>query len=76
MFTIEHEFDASVVTLVDDGGAPLREDAVIAVFDDRITITQFDPDTDGDVVITLSLAQARDLGVAMNLPEGSYRLRP
>ena len=76
MFTIEHEFDASVVTLVDEGNVPLREDVTIAVFEDRITITQFDAAADGDVVISLSLAQARDLGAALNLPEGSYRLKP
>ena len=29
MFTIEHEFDATVITLVDEGEAPLREDATI-----------------------------------------------
>ena len=28
MFTIEHEFDATVVTLVDDGKAPLQEEIV------------------------------------------------
>lgn len=76
MFTIEHEFDASVVTLVDEGEAPLREDIAVAVFDDCITITQFDARRGDDVVITLSLAQARDLGAALNLPEGSYRLKP
>ena len=75
MFTVEHEFDASVVTLVDDAQAPLREDVAIAVFDDCITVTQYDPRTDRDVTITLSLSQARDLGAALDVPEGSYRLR-
>lgn len=75
MFTVEHEFDASVVTLVDDGEVPLREDVNIAVFDDCVTVTQYDAHADSDVTITLSLAQARDLGAAFNVPEGSYRLR-
>ena len=74
MFTIEHEFDATVVTLVDDGDAPLKEDVVISVFDDCITIRQFDPRTEREQTVTLSLAQARDLQAALNLPEGSYRL--
>ena len=26
MFTIEHEFDATVITLIDESDAPLRED--------------------------------------------------
>lgn len=75
MFTIEHEFDATVVTLVDEGAVHLQEDVVISVFDDCITIRQTDPRTDQERTVTLSLSQARDLQAALNLPEGSYRLR-
>ena len=46
MFTIEHEFDASVITLVDDGAAPLQEDVVINAFAEVITVEQFDPRSD------------------------------
>lgn len=74
MFTIEHEFDASVVTLVDEGGPPLREDVVISVFEDEITVAQYDPMADEIRVIRMSLGQARDLQAALDLPEGSYRL--
>ncbi|SMX33677.1 hypothetical protein [Octadecabacter ascidiaceicola] len=75
MFTIEHEFDATVVTLVDDGEAPLREDVVISAFADCVTLTQIDPRTDMPVVVTLSMEQLRDLSHALDLPEGAYRLR-
>ena len=75
MFTIEHEFDATVITLVDDGEAPLREDIVISAFADCVTLTQIDPRTDMPVVVTLSMAQLRDLSHALDLPEGAYRLR-
>ncbi|MEM7523194.1 MAG: hypothetical protein AAF360_05430 [Pseudomonadota bacterium] len=74
MFTIEHEFDATVVTLVDEGPAPQKDDVVISVFDDCITIVQHDERTDRTHTVTLSLPQARDLQAALNLPEGSYRL--
>lgn len=75
MFTIEHEFDATVITLVDEGGdLPLLDDVVINAFEDCVTIDQVDPQTDEIVRITLSLAQIRDLAAALNLPEGSYRL--
>jgi hypothetical protein len=76
MFTIEHEFDATLITLVDDGeaGQPLQEDVSIAAFAECITVTQYDPRTDREQVITLSLAQVRDLAAALNLPEGVYRL--
>ncbi len=78
MFTIEHDFDATVITLVDEGtdkGIPLQEDLVINAFEDCVTVTQYDPREDREQRITLSLAQLRDLGAALNLPEGVYRLR-
>ena len=76
MFSIEHEFDATVVTLVDDGDAPLQEDVVINAFEECVTIEQFDPRTDRVQKVTLSMAQLRDLGAALNLPEGVYTLSP
>ncbi|WP_431298710.1 hypothetical protein [Tabrizicola sp. BL-A-41-H6] len=75
MFTIEHEFDATVITLVDEGGdLPLQEDVIINAFEDCVTIDQLDPRTDTAMRITLSLAQIRDLAAALDLPEGSYRI--
>jgi hypothetical protein len=76
MFTIEHEFDATVVTLIDEGGPHLQEDVVIAIFEDCVTLEQPDP-RDGEVLrLTLSLSQVRDLAAALDLPEGSYRIAP
>ena len=75
MFTIEHEFDATVVTQVDEGEAPLREDAVVNIFDDCVTLEQYDPRRDEVTRITLSFSQLRDLEAALDLPEGSYRIR-
>ena len=42
MFTIEHEFDATVITLVDEGPGYLQEDVTIAAFEDCITLEQLD----------------------------------
>jgi hypothetical protein len=76
MFTIEHEFDATVITLVDDGeDLPLQEDVTINAFEDCVTIEQVDPRSDEVTRITLSLTQVRDLAAALDLPEGSYRLQ-
>lgn len=75
MFTIEHEFDSTVITLVDEGGdLPLMEDVVINAFEDCVTLEQVDPRTDEVMQITLSMGQIRDIAAALNLPEGSYRL--
>lgn len=76
MFTIEHEFDASVITLVDEGAIPLREDVTVQAFDSEITFEQWDPRTDQIAKITLSPEQLRDLTAALNLPEGIYRSTP
>lgn len=76
MFTIEHAFDSTVVTLVDEEPAPLQEDIVINAFDDCITLEQYDPRTDRVMKITMSFEQLRDLEAALDLPEGVYRLRP
>ncbi|WP_294620599.1 hypothetical protein [uncultured Roseovarius sp.] len=76
MFSIEHEFDATVVTLVDDGAAPLQEDVVVNAFEECVTVEQYDARTDTMQKVTLSMAQLRDLAAALNLPEGVYTLPP
>lgn len=76
MFTIEHEFDATIITLVDEGQAHLQEDVTITAFEDCVTIEQLDPRSDRVQKITLSLAQLHELGAALDLPEGVYRIGP
>ena len=73
MFTIEHQFDATVITLVDEESSALQEDITIEAFEDCVVIEQLDPRTDVPMRITLSLVQMADLAAALNLPEGSYR---
>lgn len=80
MFTIEHDFDATVITLIDElpdganGARPLNEDVVIQTFDDRVVIEQYDPDTGELSQILLTIEQLEELRAALNLPEGNYRL--
>jgi hypothetical protein len=76
MFTIEHEFDATVVTLVDEGDLPLQEDITINSFAECVTLEQFDPRTETVQKVTLSPEMLRDLAAALDLPEGVYRFRP
>lgn len=73
MFSIEHEFDATVITLLDEGETPLKEDVTVNLFEDCVTVEQYDARADSVRTLTLSLSQARDLAAALNLPEGVYR---
>jgi hypothetical protein len=75
MFTIEHEFDATVITLVDEPeeGTPPAEDVTVAAFEDCITLTQADPRDGAPVQVTVTMAQLRDLMAALDLPEGAWR---
>jgi hypothetical protein len=73
MFSIEHDFDATVVTLVDEGETPLKEDVIVCSFEDCVTVEQYDPRTDTVQKITLSITQMNDLAAAIALPEGVYR---
>lgn len=73
MFTIEHDFDATIITLVDEGKAPLGEDVVIHAFEDVVTVEQFDPRSEKVNKISLTLTQLDDLVAALDLPEGTYR---
>ncbi|AWB49301.1 hypothetical protein HYN69_13020 [Gemmobacter aquarius] len=74
MFTIEHDFDATVITLIDEGHEGLVDDVTINAFEDCVTLEQLDPLTGEPVRVTLSMAQLRDLAAALDLPEGSYRI--
>ncbi len=76
MFTIEHDFDATVITLIDEGAGHLQQDVTIHAFEECVTLQQLDPRTDEPVTVTLSPAQLRDLAAALDLPEGAYSLRP
>ena len=72
MFSIEHEFDSTVITLVDEGTTQLQEDLIINSFSECVTIEQYDARTDKINKITFSMAQLKDLSAAINLTEGVY----
>jgi len=76
MFTIEHEFDATIITLVDDVSAQREEDVKIALSEDGVVAEQFDEATGEVKRITISPAQLSDLLASVNLPEGAYSKKP
>lgn len=74
MFSIEHDFDATVVTLMDEGESPLQEDVVLTAFEEVVQVEQYDPRSDSIQKISISMVQLRELAAALNLPEGVYRI--
>lgn len=77
MFTIEHDFDATVITLIDEAEAntrPLNEDVVILTFDDQVVIEQMSRDGNEVVQVTFTMHQLAELRLALNLPEGNYKI--
>lgn len=72
MFTIEHDFDATVVTLIDEPAPHRQQDVTITAFEDCVTLEQLGHDGETVQKITLSLAQVADLTASLNLPEGVY----
>ena len=73
MFTIEHNFDAAVISLVDEGQAEPQEDVIVHAFAECITVEQFDPRLDHAIKITRSITQMRDFAAVLDLPKGIYR---
>ncbi len=73
MFTIEHDFDATVITLIDEGAGKLSPDVTINAFEDCVTLEQLDERTDRVNKISMSMRQIKELAAALDLPEGSYR---
>ncbi len=78
MFTIEHEFDATVITLVDEGEDPrdyLQEDVTIQSFEDCVVVEQLDETSNTVMRVVFSHSQLRELAAALDLPEGVYRVQ-
>lgn len=73
MFSVEHEFDSTTITVLDDSGE--QEDVAVILFDDVIYIRQFVEDTDLASIVTLSPQMFEELVEAYNRGEGSFVTR-
>lgn len=77
MFTIEHLFDATVITLIDESepnSRPLNEDIVIQSFEDCVVVEQVDKSGEHIARVTFTMRQLTELRLALNLPEGNYKI--
>ena len=73
MFSVEHEFDNTTVTVLDDSGE--QEDVAVILFDDVVYIRQYVEDTDMASVVTMTPKMFAELIEAYNRGEGSFVAR-
>jgi hypothetical protein len=75
MFTIETEFDKSVVTVLDDEG--LLEDVILEVLEDgSVDLLQYDNNFEAYALIHMTAHQWLDLLAAIDNTDGTYRMQP
>ena len=70
MFTIEHEFESTVITTLDQEGQ--HEDVEIHLDAESIFIRQWSEELQTFDLIELSMQQLKDIITAVDLPEGAY----
>lgn len=73
MFSVEHEFDNTTITVLDDSGE--QEDVAVVLFDDVVYIRQYVEDTDLASVVTLTPKMFAEMIEAYNRGEGSFIAR-
>ena len=70
MFTIEHEFESTIITTLDQKGD--HEDVEIHLDEESIFIRQWSEELQTFDLIELSMQQLKDIITAVDLPEGAY----
>ena len=73
MFTVEHEYDATVIVSLDEKDK--FEDVEVIVGAGSVYIRQFDKDMDQYEMIYCSFQQLVDIMAALNSKEGMYFTR-
>lgn len=72
MFTIEHEAEGTIITLLDTTAE--NEDLLVLMYDvDKVALAQWDDDHQDYTYISITYDTLRDVVAAMDLPEGMYQ---
>lgn len=72
MFTVEYEFDAAIVTSLDELGE--YEDVQLIIGSDMVYMRQWDETLDKFVVLAMSYQQLLDLAASLNTQEGMHKI--
>jgi hypothetical protein len=73
MFSVEHEFDNTTMTILDDSGE--QEDVAVILFEDVVYIRQYVEDTELASVVTMTPKMFAEMIEAYNRGEGSFIAR-
>lgn len=72
MFTIEHEAEGTIITLLDTTAE--NEDLLVLMYDvDKVALAQWDDNHQDYTYISITYDTLRDIVAAMDLPEGMYQ---
>jgi len=70
MFTVEEEFDESIVTVMDNNGQ--YEDIIMYYSENGVYIVQYNEQVDSDTIIELSTEMWETMIEAYNRTKGTY----
>jgi len=74
MLTVEHDYDYTVITTLDETAS--YEDVEVVIDDATVFIAQYVEETSSRQVLELSYQQLIDIMMAIDLPEGAYYTTP
>jgi len=70
MFTVEHEFDSTLITTLDQKGE--QEDVEVHLDEESVFFRQWSEEIQGYDLIEMSMQQLKDIVSAIDSPEGAY----
>ena len=70
MFTVEHEFDSTLITTLDNTGE--QGDVEVHLDEQSVFIRQWCEEMQVFDLIEMSMQQLKDIVAALNSPEGAY----
>lgn len=70
MFTVEHEFDSTIITTIDQEGK--EQDVEVIMDEQSIFFRQWSEETSCYDLIEMSSQQLNDIVAALNSKEGAY----
>lgn len=72
MYTVEHEFDATIITVLDEAG--IYEDVEVVLDEETVYMRQWDEDLGKYEMLILSYQQFLDIAASLHSKEGMFKV--